>query len=185
MARVGIDEHVVDLPARRPAHRREAEGHVGLAAAQRATAAAQERLSGYIGSLYRTGMGNSQLSLYSSLLDSRNPQQLFKGLSMAQRVGGNTNNAFVALSEAEIAQAAAAERSAAAERQQREAEEQQRVVGLHQPGLLEDRAELDGAGVAVEQRDAVEEEGGGEGAEQEVLHGRLARGRGLRVGHRR
>ncbi len=93
-----------------------------LAAAQRATAAAQERLAGYIGSLYRTGMGNSQLSLYSSLLDSRNPQQLFTGLSMAQRVGGNTNNAFVALSAAEAAQAAAAERSAAAERQQREAE---------------------------------------------------------------
>ena len=93
-----------------------------LAAAQRATVAAQERLSGYIGSLYRTGMGNSQLSLYSSLLDARNPQQLFKGLSMAQRVGGNTNNAFVALGEAELAQAAAAERSAAAELQQREAE---------------------------------------------------------------
>jgi len=67
-------------------------------------------------------MGNSQLSMYSSLLDAKNPQQLFKGLSMAQRVGGNTNNAFVALGEAELAQAAAAERSAAAERQQREAE---------------------------------------------------------------
>ena len=35
---------------------------------------------------------------------------------------------------------------------------------------LVDRAEVHRAGVAVDQRDAVEEEAGGEGAEQEVLH---------------
>lgn len=93
-----------------------------LALAKIATEQARARLSGYVGSLYRTGLGNSQLSMYSSLLDAKNPQQLFTGLSMAQRVGGNTNNAFVALGEAEVAQAAAAERSAAAEKAQREAE---------------------------------------------------------------
>ena len=36
--------------------------------------------SRYVGSLYRTGMGNRQLAVYSSLMDARNPQQLFRGL---------------------------------------------------------------------------------------------------------
>ncbi len=93
-----------------------------LAAAKQATVEARERLAGYIGSLYRTGMGNRRLSLYSAVLDSRNPQQLFSGLGLAQRVGGNQGDALIALGQAEAAQEGAAARTAAADRTQQEAE---------------------------------------------------------------
>jgi hypothetical protein len=99
-----------------------AEEAARLAAAQQATIDARARLEGYVGSLYRTGMGNRQLSLYSSVLDSRNPQQLFSGLGMAQRVGGNQGNALVALNEAEAEQATATARAAEAEAAQKAAE---------------------------------------------------------------
>lgn len=93
-----------------------------LAAAKQATVDARARLAGYIGSLYRTGMGNRRLSLYSAVLDSRNPQQLFSGLGLAERVGGNQGDALIALGEAEAAQEVATARTAAADQAQREAE---------------------------------------------------------------
>jgi hypothetical protein len=93
-----------------------------LAAASAATTQARARLAGYIGSLYRTGMGNRQLSLYSAVLDSENPQQMFSGLGLASRVGGNQGNALIALRDAEAAQELAAARAAAADEAQRAAE---------------------------------------------------------------
>ena len=53
------------------------------------------------------------------------------------------------------------------------ADQQQRAVADVVADRLVDRRELHRAGVAVEQRDAVEEEAGGERAEQEVLERRL------------
>ena len=50
--------------------------------------------------------------------------------------------------------------------------EQGLVAGAVDHGLVDD-AEVHRAGVAVDERDAVEEEGGGEGAEEEVLHRRF------------
>ena len=50
--------------------------------------------------------------------------------------------------------------------------QQRLVAGVVADGLV-DVAEVHRAGVAVDQRDAVEEEAGGEGAEQEVLHRRF------------
>ena len=85
-----------------------------LAAAEKRTAQTRERLSRYVGSLYRTGMGNGQLAVYSGLMDARTTQQLFRGLGMVSRVGGNQNHEFVALARAEQAQARAADRARAA-----------------------------------------------------------------------
>ena len=82
-----------------------------LAAAERRTEETRERLARYVGSLYRTGMGNRQLAVYSSLMDARNPQQLFRGLGMVSRVGGNQNDAFLGLARAEEFQARAAARA--------------------------------------------------------------------------
>ena len=95
-----------------------------LAAAEQATTAARARLAGYIGSMYRTGMGNRQLSLYSSVLDSENPRELFSGLGLAQRVGGNQSNALNELGVAEAAQEVAAAQAAAADQAQKAAEAQ-------------------------------------------------------------
>jgi len=104
------------------AARAAAEQAARLATAQQATVDARARLERYVGSLYRTGMGNPQLSLYSSVLDSRNPRQLFSGLGIAQRVGGNQGNALVALNRAETEQAAATARAAEADAAQKAAE---------------------------------------------------------------
>ena len=95
-----------------------------LAAAKQATMQARERLAGYIGSMYRTGMGNRQLSLYSSVLDSENPRELFSGLGLAQQVGGNQSNALNELGVAETAQEVAAAQAAAADQAQKAAEAQ-------------------------------------------------------------
>ena len=56
-----------------------------------------------------------------------------------------------------------------ADREHAHADEQQRLVGGVVADRLVDARELHRAGEAVDQRDAVEEEAGGEGAEQEVL----------------
>lgn len=93
-----------------------------LAAAQQATVDARARLAGFIGSMYRTGMGNRQLSLYSSVLDAENPRELFSGLSLAQRVGGNQSNALNELGVAEAAQEVAAAEAAAADQARKAAE---------------------------------------------------------------
>jgi len=93
-----------------------------LAAAQQAVVEAREQLSGYVGSLYRTGMGASRFTMYSSVLDSENPEQLFSGLGMASRVGGNQGNALIALNEAELAQTEATQRAAEADAAQKAAQ---------------------------------------------------------------
>lgn len=90
-------------------HARQQAGMLRLA--ERRTAETRERLSRYVGSLYRTGMGNGQLAVYSGLMDASTPQQLFRGLGMVARVGGNQNDAFVGLARAEEAQARAATRA--------------------------------------------------------------------------
>ena len=93
-----------------------------LAAAQQAVVEAREQLAGYVGSLYRTGMGASRFAMYSSVLDSDNPEQLFSGLGMASRVGGNQGNALIALNEAEAAQTEATKRAAEADAAQKAAQ---------------------------------------------------------------
>lgn len=93
-----------------------------LAAAQQAVVDAREQLAGYVGSLYRTGMGASRFTMYSSVLDSKNPEQLFSGLGMASRVGGNQGNALIALNEAEAAQTEATKRAAEADAAQKAAQ---------------------------------------------------------------
>ena len=82
-----------------------------LVAAEKRTAETRARLERYVGSLYRTGMGNRQLAVYGSLMDAQNPQQLFRGLGMVSRVGGNQNDHFLGLAKAEAAQERAAQRA--------------------------------------------------------------------------
>ncbi len=106
------------------AARQAADERQRLAESQQATVAAREQLADYIGTLYRTGMGNRKLSLYSAALDSRSPQRLFSGLGLAERVGGRQRDAVVAMGEAEKAQEASAARAVAAEEAQRSAEAQ-------------------------------------------------------------
>jgi hypothetical protein len=88
------------------------EQATALAEAKARTAEVRARLERYIASLYRTGLGSRELSVYTSLMDADNPQQLFRGLGMVSRVGGNQNDAFVELARAEQAQARASERAA-------------------------------------------------------------------------
>jgi hypothetical protein len=76
-----------------------------LEAAQLRTAEAERRLAGYVGSLYRTGMGSTHVAMYTSLLDARSPRELFSGLSTATRVGNNHNDAVTELAQAQQAQA--------------------------------------------------------------------------------
>jgi hypothetical protein len=86
-----------------------------LRVAEVRTAASREALSRYLGSVYRTGVGNRRLSVLSDLIDAEDPQALFSGLSMASRVGGNRNDQLAALRTAEDAQARAAARAEQAE----------------------------------------------------------------------
>jgi hypothetical protein len=76
-----------------------------LETAQLRTAEAERRLAGYVGSLYRTGMGSTHVAMYTSLLDARSPRELFSGLSAATRVGNNHNDAVTELAELQQAQA--------------------------------------------------------------------------------
>ena len=93
-----------------------------LAAAKQATAVAKERLSHYIGSMYRTGLGNRQLALYSDLMEAETPQALFSGLGLVRRVGANQQDALVELARAEAAQRAAAVRATEARKVQEAAQ---------------------------------------------------------------
>lgn len=92
-----------------------------LVATEQATTAARVRLDGYVGSLYRTGMANRKMSLYTSVLESENPEQLFNGLGMVQRIGGNSGNALEALRRAEASQVDATARAAEADAAQQAA----------------------------------------------------------------
>ena len=86
-----------------------------LRVAEVRTAASRQALSRYLGSVYRTGVGNRRLSVLSDLIDAEDPQALFTGLSMASRVGGNRNDQLDALRRAEQVQEQAAERAERAE----------------------------------------------------------------------
>ena len=77
-----------------------------LQAAQVRTEASREALSRYLGSVYRTGVGNRRLSVLNDLIDAEDPQALFSGLSMASRVGGNRNDQLASLRSAEDVRAA-------------------------------------------------------------------------------
>ena len=91
---------------------REAQAQAAaLRVAEVRTRASREALSRYLGSVYRSGVGNQRLSVLSDLIDAEDPQALFTGLSMASRVGGNRNDQLAALRTAEGVQARAAERA--------------------------------------------------------------------------
>ena len=92
-----------------------------LRVAEQRTGASRAALSRYLGSVYRTGVGNRRLSVLNDLMDADDPQALFTGLSMASRVGGNRNDQLDALRSAETAQAAAARRAREAEQASRAA----------------------------------------------------------------
>jgi hypothetical protein len=86
-----------------------------LRVAQVRTQSSRDALSRYLGSVYRTGVGNRRLSVLSDLIDSEDPQALFSGLSIASRVGGNRNDQLASLRSAEDVQARAAERAEVAQ----------------------------------------------------------------------
>ena len=92
-----------------------------LRAAQSRTSASRAELSRYLGSVYRTGVGNRRLSVLNDLIDAEDPQALFSGLSLASRVGGNRNDQLDALRTDERAQAVAARRAEQAEQASRTA----------------------------------------------------------------
>jgi hypothetical protein len=94
-----------------------------LHVAELRTAASRDALSRYLGSVYRTGVGNRRLSVLSDLIDAEDPQALFTGLSMASRVGGNRNDQLDALRSAQQLQTQAAERAERAEQASVEAAE--------------------------------------------------------------
>ena len=82
-----------------------------LRAAERVTESARQQLARYIASMYRSGVGDRRLSMLTALADSENPQRLFTGLGLADRVGVNQNDAVSVFAAAERAQARAAERA--------------------------------------------------------------------------
>jgi hypothetical protein len=82
-----------------------------LRVAEARTEASRQALSRYLGSVYRTGVGNRRLSVLSDLIDAEDPQALFSGLSMASRVGGNRNDQLAALRTAESLQARASDQA--------------------------------------------------------------------------
>lgn len=86
-----------------------------LLAAVQATEAARVQLARYVASMYRSGMGDTRLSLITALAASENPQKLFSGLGLAQRVGTNQNDAITGFAIAQQAQAEAADRATAAD----------------------------------------------------------------------
>ena len=121
---------------------RHAKGQAAmLAAAEQRTRETRERLSRYVGSLYRTGMGNKQIAVYGSLLDAQNPQQLFRGLGMVARVGGNQNDAFVGLARAEAVQARVAARAHTAAQAARTATERAAAAKAAADGVVARAAE--------------------------------------------
>lgn len=86
-----------------------------LTAAEAATEAAKTAMSRYIGSMYRNGVGDSRLSALTSLAKAPDPDRLFGGLGLAERVGEHQDDAIAGLAEAEQAQADAAARARAAD----------------------------------------------------------------------
>jgi len=99
------------------------EERARLVAAEVATVRARERVAEYAGSLYRTGSQDRSFAVFSAVLDARTPQQLFGGLGLARRVGGNQANAFVGLAAAEATQEVATTRAATADAAQKAAQQ--------------------------------------------------------------
>jgi hypothetical protein len=114
-AAAALEAYQVAQRAADEATRQAQEQSVLLAQAEARSTEVRARLERYIASLYRTGLGSRELTVYTNLMDSRNPQALFRGLGMASRVGGNQNDTFVELTKAEQAQARASERAAQSE----------------------------------------------------------------------
>lgn len=85
MASRALEEHQAASRAAEHAMRRAEAETQRLVAARRATARARDRLSQYIGSMCRTGMGNRHLALHSGLMDAQPPQRLFSSLRTARR----------------------------------------------------------------------------------------------------
>ena len=84
-----------------------------LARAERATAAAQEQLSQYLGTMYRSGVGDRRLSALTSLGSARSPEALFGRLGLANRIGEQQNDAVDALARAQASEALATQRASA------------------------------------------------------------------------
>ena len=114
-ANLALEAHQVTQRLAEQATRKAAEERTRLAAAEVATVKAREQVASYAGSLYRTGSQDRSFAVFSAVLDARTPQQLFGGLGLARRVGGNQGNAFVSLTRAEAAQETAAARAAEAD----------------------------------------------------------------------
>ncbi len=101
------------------ASRRVREEAGRLRSAEQRTSVAKVQLQGYVGSLYRTGMIDSSLNMLATVVHAKNPQQLFGGLGLAERVGAHRSDAFAAFTDAQQAQDAAAARSRVAAQAQR------------------------------------------------------------------
>ena len=119
---------------------REAQAQAAaLRAATARTAATQDTLARYLGSVYRSGVGNRRLSVLNDLIDADDPQALFSGLSIASRVGGNRNDQLAALRRAQEQQARAAERSRAAEQAARTTAAQARAAKVRSDRAVADQ----------------------------------------------
>ncbi|MCA1710628.1 MAG: M15 family metallopeptidase [Actinobacteria bacterium] len=83
--------------------------------AQRRAEKARRELLGYAGSLYRTGMVDSQLLILTDALASEDPQQLFGGLGLVKRVGTSRSHALdeMAAAQSEATTAAASAKDSA------------------------------------------------------------------------
>jgi len=121
-ANLALEAHQVATRSAEQAQRKAGEERARLVAAEAATVTAREQVASYAGSLYRTGGQERDFAVLSAVLEARTPQQLFGGLGLARRVGGNQGNAFVSLTEAEAEQEAAAERAAEADAAQKAAQ---------------------------------------------------------------
>jgi hypothetical protein len=114
------------------------------------TESARDALARYLGSVYRTGVGNSRLSVLNDLIDAEDPAALFSGLSMASRVGGNRNDQLAALREAEAGQARAAQRSREAQDKATQAAEQAAAAKARSDeAVAEQRARVAAAAAAL------------------------------------
>ena len=122
-ANAALETHQLATRQAQQAARKAVEERARLVAAEAATVKAREQVADYAGSLYRTGSQDRSFAVFSAVLDSRTPQQLFGGLGLARRVGGNQGNAFVSLAAAQDAQEVAATKAAAAVAAQKAAEQ--------------------------------------------------------------
>ena len=122
-ANAALEAHQLAKRQAGQAARKAVEERARLVAAEAATVKAREQVADYAGSLYRTGSQDRSFALFSAVLDARTPQQMFGGLGLARRVGGNQGNAFVGLAAAEATQEVATTRAATADAAQKVAKQ--------------------------------------------------------------